>query len=405
MIAAHDSRTPITEKISRAADSFSLFSEHECAPREAAKIFQYRADTNPLFKAYKELGSKLSYYSLAQLPSPVYSCKNLEKLFPKTKLFVKDDGAFLPGDSPVMGANKIRKLNYILADALAIEAKSIITFGCVGSNHLAQVALSASSLGLTCYNLMLNQHKNSFIERNLALQSVYGAHLVFCSSQEERRKTAILLYEELREKEGVTPYVIPTGGSSARGTVGYVQAAYELIDQIQAGALTMPDLIYLPVGSAGIAAGILLGLASLKLPIHVVCVLTEPDNDSCALASKIEKLFYATQEFIRSYDSSFPRCLLSDMSYAINSLYAGESYGLCTPEAAEAIAVMSTYENLILDEVYSSKTFAALLNDLKEGVGKDKTVLFWNSFCSFGFLKERTSFDSTKLPDALRAYF
>ena len=359
---------------------------------------------NVVFLSAPEQEKKIDPINLSSFPSPIIRCTELEKLFPKTNMFIKHDG--LSDTKKIsLGGNKLRKLAYILADAQNKQTKSLITFGCAGSNHALQTTICAQELGMNSYCLLLDQENNSSVRRNLLLQEAYGGKLLYFKNRTERTAGAVELFLRLEQEEGVQPYVIPTGGSCPLGTVGYVDAARELIQQIQSGLLPQPDSIYLPVGSAGIAAGLLLGLQLYNNKAHVYCVLTEPDDAKHTLAHKIKKLFYETNKLLSAWDKNFPKLELEEKNYTIVTGYTGTDYGVACPKGQKALDFLQKQEHITLDNTYSAKCFAAVLDDLRSKRCEDKTVLFWNTYCSEFFTNITDMVDYKKLPKEFHRYF
>ena len=341
---------------------------------------------------------------LGDFVSPIIRLTELEKNYTKTQIYLKHDG-LSQKNKISLGGNKLRKLAYILADAQAQQAKSLITFGCAGSNHALQTTICAQELDMNSYCLLLDQANNSSVRRNLLLQEAYGGKLLYFKNRQERTAGAVKLFLTLEKEEGIKPYIIPTGGSCPLGTLGYVDAAEELEKQIQSGLLPRPDKIYIPVGSAGIAAGLLLGLQLQKNRAHVYCVLTEPDDSEHTLAKKIEKLFNQTNDLLIAYDKDFPKLSCSQENYTIITGYTGIDYGVACPEGIEALAYMQQHEKITLDSTYSAKCFAALLHDLRSFACENQTVLFWNTYCSDLFTEITDTIDYKKLPKEFQKYF
>ncbi len=347
---------------------------------------------------------KIEPVDLGSFPSPIIACKELEKQFLKTNIYIKHDGLSNPTQIS-LGGNKLRKLAYILAEAQAQKVTSLITFGCAGSNHALQTTICAQQLGMTSYCLLLDQENNASVRRNLLLQEAYGGKLIHFKNRSDRTAAAVELFLRLEKEEGKKPYIIPTGGSSPLGTLGYVDAATELKRQIERGLLPQPDRIYIPVGSAGIAAGLLLGLQLQNNKAHVYCVLTEPDDKEHTLSKKIEKLFCETETLLRSYNKNIPEFSYFKNKYTIVTEYTGTDYGVTCPKASEALDIMYKYESITLDTTYSAKCFAALLNDLRSGSCDNQTVLFWNTYCSELYNHITDKIDYKKLPKEFHSYF
>ncbi len=217
----------------------------------------------PLFTRYPALKTHISYISLGTLPTPVQRVATLEQMYGIHNCFIKQDAATGGVDADgeqLFGGNKVRKLEFLLADALYHNAKSVLTFGCIGSNHAVATATYAQQCGLRCYCVLTPQLDNLVVQRNLVLMKAAHAEMIFSENSIMRRQDTINAFIDSKTNHGDYPYFIPTGGSVALGAVGFVNAAFELDAQIKAGLLPEPDFIYVAAGSFGTVAGLSLGL-------------------------------------------------------------------------------------------------------------------------------------------------
>lgn len=367
---------------------------------------------NALFRHYPGLNGHLSYIALGDFPTPVYHCAGLEQALsvPSNTIFMKHDGITGARDAAGkrgFGGNKMRKLQYLIADAVAHGHRTMLTFGCVGSNHATQTAACAQLVGLNCICLLLPQRNARVVQRNLLLQYAYGAELLFAATPAERALLAAKTCYDYHMLWHSLPYVIPTGGSTPRGVIGYVEAAFELKEQIVAGLLPCPDHIYVTCGglsSGGTAAGLLLGFAALQLPITIHAVLDEP-GDVARTRDKLQHLIADTNQLICSYDPTFPRCTIDPDSYEIIDRASGTAYGAFTPEGIAAIELMERTEGFTLDGVYTGKCFGALIDDVRAGKRAGTTLLFWNTFCAEPMEHLTASTDYRALPAVFHRWF
>lgn len=392
----------------------STNSEHVIASFDALpsgchveEVVTRGVSSNILMQYYSGLQNKLSYISLGQFPTPVHECKKLHAQFPRVNLFVKHDG--LTGKTiagkKTFGGNKLRKLQYLLADAIARGHRSVITFGCIGSNHALQTTVCAKGLGLDSLCILQPQPNSLVVRRNLLLQEAYGAQLYFSFDRVLSAFMTTALCYDHKQREGKFPYVIPVGGSNARGAIGYVEAAFELQQQIDSGLLPTPDRLYVTLGSGGTAAGLLLGIKAAGIKTKLYLVINTPENIPGEIIKKTKKLLAETNALLQSYDSSFPTCHLSENDYEVITDCTGEAYGLFTSEGVAAMNLISSAENINLDGTYTGKCFAALVRDLQSGACDGQTVLFWNTFCGEDFGDITESVDYHRLPLALHRYF
>lgn len=373
---------------------------------DLSAVAQSEFGYNPLFERYPELQKTLSYASFANLPTPIHHAYQLEFIYGnQCQIYIKQDGLTGKFEGRLFcGANKVRKLEYLLADAIAQGYESVLTFGAAGSNHALQTSICADLVGLKAICLLFPQPTSWVVRRNLLLHAYYKTMLSYCTNRELRGIfTAMVCYDH-KQQFGLWPYIITFGGSCEIGIIGYVQAAFELVDQIEDGLLEEPDDIYVTFGSGGTAIGLLLGLQAAELDSHIYMVVEEP-ADVGRLEKKIERLFYGTNNYLHERDESFPFLELDHSRYTIISDCSGDGYGVATPEGIEAEQILFNAENILLDQTYTAKAFSALIRDLDEGVCFGKNILFWNTFCSDSFqnLTEQASPDD--LLYGLRSYF
>jgi len=388
-------------------DSFEKLSSQEfIKPSEPIHVEENHS--NILFKYYPELQKKLSYIALGDLPTPVYFCKNLSATFSHAKIFIKHDGTtgkITADGTRTFGGNKLRKLQYLLADAIAHGHHTVLTFGCVGSNHALQTTVCAQELGLKTICMLRHQPNSHVVQRNLLLQKAHNAQVYFSpDTVVHGLMTAAVCYDQ-KQRTGQFPYVIPVGGSCARGAVGYVEAAFELKEQIESNILPVPDRMYVTLGSAGTASGLLLGLKAAGITTKVYLVIEAPETVPGTALKKVYRLFAETNALLQSYDSTFPTCSLHEHDYEVITDCAGRGYGLFTQEAVDAINILYTHEKIKLDGTYTGKCFSALIRDVQSGSCNGQTILFWNTFCGEDFNDIIATVDYHQLPHALHRYF
>ena len=371
------------------------------------KIVSQETDKNILFTAYPGLCDKLSYIHLTDVPTPIHECKKLSEQL-GINLFVKQDGLSGPYDEfgqRLVGGNKVRKLQYFLADALAQQCSTVITLGYLGSNHALQTAVYAKRLGLKCITILKPQPNSPLVRKNLLLQKAFGAHMLltnFCRSLREFPVEVLL--ELKQQEEGKTPYLVPLGGSSALGSIGYVQAVFELQEQIQQGLMPHPNHMYVTLGSGGTAAGILVGIKLLGLRTKLHLIIDEPENIPGFMENIMTQLFEETATLLHTLDKTIPLVRLAKEDYIIDSSYTGTGYGVETSECLASMNLMQEQENIILDQTYTGKCFAALCADAKKK-HITETVLFWNTFCGEDMSDFTRDSNYLSLPQAFHSYF
>ncbi len=366
---------------------------------------------HPLFRRFPNMINTLSCVEMGDLPTPVLQCKNLSALFPNVTLYLKNDGLTGKKVDGVrsFGGNKLRKLKYLLGDALAHGHTSVITFGCVGSNHVAQTAVCAQELGLQAISMMVWQPNSYTVRRNLLLQLQSKADIYNLSDRTLRALIATAVCCDYKQRYGSVPYVIPVGGSSAIGAIGYVEAAFELKDQIDAGLVPVPDRIYVTLGSGGTTTGLLLGLKAAGIKTKLYCILDEPESTPGSMAQKVRQLFEETNDLLLTCDPSFGRYTLEASDFEVFSGFSGEDYGLFTKAGVDAMRCVFEKEGIKLDGTYTGKCCSALFSHLNEDACSGKTVLFWNTFCGESVHDICASVHDgesyKKLPTSLHSYF
>ncbi|HBL98234.1 TPA: hypothetical protein DDZ86_01155 [Candidatus Dependentiae bacterium] len=358
---------------------------------------------NPLFEAYPALALSIPHCHLGNLPTPVQQLNTLGTLLNVPNLWIKRDD--LSGNP--FGGNKVRKLEFLLADAIAKGYRGIFTRGFAGSNHVCATALYAHLCGLECVCLLGMQRNTSYLQRNLKLDYYWGAEQHFIADYEDdnSRNGEIARLNSLHyEKTGTQLYNITSGGSDLVGTLGFVNAAFELKQQIDKGLLPEPDYIYTALGSCGTAAGLMLGLraAGLKSVVIPICI---EDEESPTHAAKLITLVQGACNNLIKADPTFPRIVLTEKDFAVSFDFVGKGYAAISAQTHDAVKLLWETEGIKLDGTYTGKTFAALLHDVNTRNIKDKVILFWDTFCSGSFDDIVSKIPYTALPKEFHFFY
>jgi len=340
----------------------------------------------PLFERFPDLEGNIPWIKLSTLNTPVKKMDNLEKRLKINSLWVKCDDK----TSPQYGGNKVRKLEFVLADAIDKGFKKVLTAGGIGSNQCVANALFCNHLKLKPMAILIDQPVTSYVRNNLLLDLYFKNDIIYSKDQINLPKS-----EEI--------YYMPPGASDSIGTLGFVNAMLELKDQINSGEMPEPDHIFVACGSSGTTAGLLLGasIARLKTKIHSVQTST-PNYSSFIVVKRIAK---KTRDLISKYDKNLPE--LSFENLIFNKDYFGGIYGIPTKEGLESIKIAKETENIKLEPTYTGKAFAALLGFVRENKEeiKDKTILFWNTYNSRDFSEIVAQMDYRNLPKELHWVF
>ena len=315
---------------------------------------------------------------LAELPTPIDAIEPLPapELADLGALLVKRDDL----TSARYGGNKVRKLDFLLGDAIEQGRRAVLTFGAYGSNHALATAVHARALGLEPHAVLSPQEPGPYAPRTLLAHAGLGTHLHLVDGWDGRRE-AVVAKRELTERDGIEPYIIPMGGTCPLGAVGYVNAALEVA---QDAAEPMPDVVYVAAGTLGTAVGLAIGFACAARAtgapsVRVEAVRVTPleiCNDSIA-----ENLTAETIALLRAHDSSFPDIGYSELDLALRHEFFDPGYGVVTDETRQAVEVAAT-AGLQLETTYTGKAFSAMMRDGEAGVLGGKRVLFWDTYSS-----------------------
>jgi len=352
-----------------------------------------------LERAFPELHGKLPRVPLTTLPTRVHRLERLGADLGTTQLWVKrDDESCL-----LYGGNKPRKLELILGDALAKGKKTVLTSGGIGTHHGLATALCARSLGLRTILLLLKQPVTEGVRQSLLLDFAAGAELVYGPSVLRLTGRGLRIAgRELWRDE--FPYIIPTGGTSALGNIGYISAAFELRDQIAAGELPEPAYIFVPLGSGGTVAGLLAGLKLAGLRSRVVAVLV---TDILAPgAHRLALLANQSLRLLRRWLPDLPGGRVASGDVTIVPGYIGAGYGAPTKAGESALRRILDREGIHLDSTYTAKCFAALLDSVQGAPYRDAPVLFWNTYNGIDIAARLAPLpDYHALPPAFHPFF
>lgn len=301
--------------------------------------------------------SRFPRISLGHFPTPLEPMANLTAVLGGPRLWIKRDDC--TGLSS--GGNKTRKLEYLMAEAVAARADVVITQGATQSNHARQTAAAAVKVGMKCLILLEDRTGSTDPDYtdngNVLLNRLHGATV-------ERRAGGTNMQLEMEhaaarlQREGLRPYVIPGGGSTPVGALGYANAAMELIAQAAARGLKIDYLVH-ATGSAGTQAGLVAGLHAANSAIRLLGIGTRAPKEK--QETMVFDLACRTAEHM-GMPGGVPR-----ESVMANCEYVGPGYGLPTPGMVEAVELLARTEGLLLDPVYSGKGMAGLIDLVRKG--------------------------------------
>ncbi len=317
------------------------------------------------------LRDTLPHVVLGARPTPVRSLPALSD--GAADVWLKDEGAFGDGG---WGGNKVRKLEWLIPDAHRRGKRAILTFGGLGTNWGLATALYAREHGLATALALVDQPVDDHVRAQLERLKASGAALHFTGSK--ARTIAALPLLLARHSAGLRlPYILPAGGSSPVGALGYVEAALELAAQVADGDLPEPSHVVTAVGTGGTAAGLLLGLRLAGLRTRVVGIVV---NDELRLDhTVVMRLARRAADLLRRRGAVLPELTLEDDDLLVVRDWLGPGYGHPTAEGRDAQALAAARESLTLEPVYTAKALAAVLEMNADGRLGDGAVLFLNT--------------------------
>lgn len=277
--------------------------------------------------------------TLAHLPTPLEPCRRLQRERGGPLVWLKRDDC----TGLATGGNKTRKLEFLLGKVLAAGAGAVVTTGALQSNHARQTAAACARLGIPCHLVLrraVPRHDGHYAESgNVLLDGLLGASVELVDTAAE----AATAMAAIVERAGAAS--IPLGGSDPIGALGYVDAGFELADQLAAAGINASAVVC-AASSCGTAAGLTIGLAAAGGP-PVVAVAVSDSGEWIAKATA--GLITATCDLL-GIAAVAPPAVIDDC--------IGDAYGVPTPEGLAAIELLARTEGVLLDPVYTGKAFA-----------------------------------------------
>ncbi len=347
----------------------------------------------PLFQNYPKLKT-IPWVFVVNVPTPVEKMKHLSKKLGR-EIWVKRDDL----SHEVYGGNKPRKYEFVFADALAKGKKKILTIGSIGTNHGLATTVHARRFGLETHLYLIEQKISPEVLENLACHHYFGAKLNLMRNQKHRKIAA-----KTKAFFDRSSYFVTMGASSPLGTLGFVNAAFELKEQIQNNEIPEPDKLFVTVGSLATCAGLVLGLELANVKTKVVGIgVTDP-----SWSSKENTLELAVKalEIMRQKDSSIPDVSQKlEERLIVDHSYFGGKYGEPTPEGLKAIEIAKN-DGLDLEYVYTGKTLSGLIDYIRKGkVSEEDVSVFWSSKSSADLSKYVNKTDYQDLPKKFHKFF
>lgn len=349
-----------------------------------------------LFEKFPALEKHIPWIKLADLPTPVNKLENLGSSIGYNNIWMKRDDQ----SSRLYGGNKVRKLEFVLPDAIKKKRSNILTYGGIGTNHGLATTIHGARLGLKTILIMIDQPLDGHVQENMLLNRHYGAELCYAGS----RVGALLntcRYYLTRPRL----YLLPPGGSSILGSLGYVNAAFELKKQVDSGEIPSPKYIFVTVGSKGTMAGLLLGARLSRLNTTIIGVRVSTQVIPCEVNTA--KLANKMNILLHKYDPGIPVTAFNPEDIHIIHDFYGGAYGRATLEGKEARDLFRKTEEIDLELTYTGKTVAAMLDYInKHPELNNDPILYWHTYNGVDLSKIiAEDHDHTRLPGPFHRFF
>jgi L-cysteate sulfo-lyase len=319
--------------------------------------------------------------SLCHKPTPLEAMTRLSAHLGGPRLFVKRDDC----TGLAIGGNKTRKLEFLLGEALAKGANTVVTVGGVQSNHCRQTAAAAARLGLKCELVLphLSRFRSPTYDDggNVFLDRLLGATLHVTKDLEAATARTREVLDEVRNR-GDTPYFIPAGGSTALGALGYVDAAFELAEQARQQDLRI-DHVVVTTGSCTTHAGLIVGFEGVQRSSRFDCHprvlgISVYQRGEGALATVRQKARDTAQ--LVGLDDEAVDDMNLDERVVVTDDYLGGGYGEPTDAMVEAVGLAARLEGLLVDPVYTGKTLSGLVDLVRRSYfHPSDNVVFWHT--------------------------
>jgi len=328
-----------------------------------------------MFEAYPELSGNIPWIGMGTFPTPIQKMEMLGSMLGHNSLWVKRDDL----SSDKMGGNKVRVMEFLLADAVRKGKRKAISPGALGSNQILASAIYGHDLGIEVVGIFFKQCDTDYMCKHMMIDKSLGVR--FNHVENPYLVPFAILWHYLKNIDWMhmdPPFYVPTFGSSAICALGYFNAMLELKTQVIKGEVPEPDYIFVTAGTGGTMAGLELGARALGMKTKVVGVRIT-DWIACnewLVASILNRAW----RHLRKSGANLPalKWKASDINM-VHDFFGGE-YAKITDEAVEAKDLAAREEGLKLDTTYTAKTMAAMIDYIKREGLKGKDVLFWHTY-------------------------
>ena len=345
----------------------------------------------PLFETFPKLHT-LRPLDICEFPTPIIKLSHTSDTL-GAPVWIKNDGAL----ATPYGGNKPRKLEFLLRDALNQAKTTILTRGGLGSNHCLATICSAKHTGFDPVVYLDWQRLNDHVQHNILCDYYFGAEMIYSQDRNHGLKKI-----QARLDSDSKAYYIPTGGSTPLGTVGFINALFELKEQINSNQLPLPDKIFVPLGSGSTCAGLLAGVMLADLDIEVNGIQVYIENDQTVLTLAKQSL-----ELLQNLDPDIPVFSENEMKghLVTSDQFYGGDYGIVTHEGIKALQMVFK-DGIQLETTYTAKTFSGLIDHCRKfPLDSDQNILYWHTFNSHDLAPIYSSVDYHALPAVFHQFF
>jgi D-cysteine desulfhydrase len=324
-----------------------------------------------LFAEFPTIARALPWTPLAHGPTAVEPCTAIADYLGRDDVWMKRDDLI----SPLYGGNKVRRYEFVLADALARGARAIVTTGGLASTQVTATALFGRALGLPVRAVLFDQPLTAFGRTAVLANVTAGAEVIYGGGYLGTVARTLLTARRTPDR-----YVILPGAPEPLANLGYIDAMLELAEQVRAGQMPRPDVIVLPTGSSGTLAALALGAAYLGWPTEILGVRITA-RIACNRFT-IGLILRATTRFVRARAPAFGRALdarARPPRFALFHGAIGRGYGYPTPDAIEGTRQLARLTGATGEVTYSGKALAGLRAIAGDKRYAGKTILLWNT--------------------------
>jgi D-cysteine desulfhydrase len=316
---------------------------------------------------------ELERVRLGNGPTPVRQLTELGDEAGEAPVWIKDDGAYSD-----VGGNKARKLEWLLADARRRRKRTVLTGGALGTNHGLATATFAARLGMRTILVLVPQPETEHVRAQLSRLRSSGAELHLAPGLVTSYLLGAWLIACRTGRGQGSPYRIPPGGSNALGSIGYVDAAFELAGQIERGELPEPSHVVVALGSGGTSAGLLAGMTLAGMRARLVCILVSDiiRMDARRIAARARRTLTTLGRHGVDVSGASPAA----RDLMVETDWLGAGYGHPTQAGERATRLFADRVEVTLEPVYTAKAVAAVLELNRRGAFGAGPLLYWHTY-------------------------